>query len=207
MNHIYFLDLPVVPAELFESLIDVFYRIPMQEQSRRWLHDFQNRELVIAAQEYGNINADLSQDIQQQLRRIYEPFFPNESIEFIVGKFSNTVGLPSVCPPHCDRRRKIAVNYILQTGGPNVRTKFYHEQRSQDDLSAAENRYWKDLTPKGEVVLPPKKWHAYDVQQFHAVENIETDRFLLSIVLSTTNPDIENFLSVYQNLICQTLEI
>ena len=56
------------------------------------------------------------------------------------------------------------------------------------------------------MIIPEEQWHQYDVQRFHSVENIETERYLLSILLSN-NPNSEEFIKDYQNLIIENRTI
>ena len=207
MSSICFLDLPMMPAEIHDCLVDVCDKIPLREESRLWLQDFHKQELTVAAQEYGlYANTGVPSAVQDRLRDLYQRFFDSEILDFVFGKFCSVAGTSSSVPPHCDRGRKIAINYVLRTGGSHVQTRFYHEKRSEPDLHSAENRYWKDLVVKGEIQLPAKQWHVFDVQQFHSVENIQSDRFLCSIVLKS-NPDLQQFRKKYEKLISRTLDV
>jgi hypothetical protein len=170
----------------------------LNEQSRQWVHEFHHGELVVAGHEYGTTVLD--EWYVKDLELIYKDFFPNEELYFVTGRISNVVGQKSTSPPHCDRKRKLAINYVLKTGGQQVSTCFYKERRSTPTLEAAENRYYKDLTVDVEEIIPEKTWHCFDVQTFHSVNDVETDRFLFSIILNTTNPSIEEFSLKYKNL-------
>ena len=198
MAKIFYLNLPQIPDKIYNKLVEICYSTVLSEQSRLWVHDFHRGELVVAGHEYGTILLDDS--LAEDLNSIYKDFFPDEELFFVTGRISNVVGQKSMSPPHCDRKRKLAINYLLKTGGQQVSTCFYNERRSTPTLEAAENRYYKDLTVDFQEIIPEKTWHCYDVQTFHSVNDIETDRFLFSIILRTTNPSIEEFSLKYKNL-------
>ena len=198
MAKVFYLNLPQLPEELYNKLVETCYSMPLNEQSRQWVHDVHCGELVVAANEYGTVTLDNS--LTKDLELIYKDFFPGEKLFFITGRISNIVGQKSMVPPHCDRKRKLAINYLLKAGGQQVSTCFYKEQRSTPTLEAAENRYYKDLTVDFEEVIPERTWHCFDAQTFHGVNDVETDRFLFSIILKTTNPSIEEFSLKYKNL-------
>ena len=198
MAKVFYLNLPQLPQELYIKLVETCYSMTLNEQSRQWVHEFHQDELVVAGHEYGTVVLDES--LVKDLELIYKDFFPGEELLFVTGRISNVVGQKSMSPPHCDRKRKLAINYLLKTGGQQVSTCFYKERRSTPTLETAENRYYKDLTVDFEEVIPERTWHYFDVQTFHSVNDVETDRFLFSIILKTTNPSIEEFSLKYKNL-------
>jgi hypothetical protein len=67
---------------------------------------------------------------------------------------------------HKDVGRKIIYNYILETGGENVYTTFYDEDKKSEMFS---------------INIPEQQWHLLDVSFFHGVSGIENDRYAISI--------------------------
>jgi hypothetical protein len=198
MAKVFYLNLPQLPEDLYNKLVEACYTMTSNEQKRQWLQEFHQDELVVAGHEYGTVVLD--DLLVKDLDLLYKDYFPGEELLFTTGRISNVVGQKSISPPHCDRKRKLAINYLLKTGGQQVSTCFYKERRSTPTIEAAENRYYKDLTVDFKEIIPERTWHCFDVQTFHSVNDVETDRFLFSIILRTTNPSIEEFSLRYTNL-------
>lgn len=66
---------------------------------------------------------------------------------------------------HKDRGRNVAFNYLLDTGGPDVRTNVYDESK-QLVFSEA---------------IPERTWHRLKTDVFHDVRGMVSDRVALSI--------------------------
>ena len=73
---------------------------------------------------------------------------------------------------HKDVNREIVYNYIINTGGNDVRTVWFDEDKVTEILS---------------VEIPKHTWHEMDVTKFHTVENINNTRIALTIFQSTEN--------------------
>lgn len=67
---------------------------------------------------------------------------------------------------HKDVGRKIIYNYLLDTGGPDVYTNFYNEDKETELFS---------------VKIPVRTWHKMDVSYYHNVIGIESPRIAISI--------------------------
>ncbi len=67
---------------------------------------------------------------------------------------------------HKDVGRKIIYNYILDTGGSDVHTNFYAEDK---------------ITELFSIKIPSHTWHKMDVSFFHNVVGIEKPRVAISI--------------------------
>lgn len=67
---------------------------------------------------------------------------------------------------HKDTGRKIIYNYLLDTGGDNVYTNFYDENKTTEVFS---------------VKIPSQTWHRLDVSYYHNVINIQKPRIAISI--------------------------
>lgn len=194
-----YLNLPPLPAELELTIQEFAKQIPPDEPGRTWIEDFHNNQIKAVSHVYGRGNTFFPDIIQHQLNQLYSSYF-NESVTGIVGKLDNTQHYASACsPPHCDRGRYVAINYLLQAGGSNVKTCFYKQQRGSDDLTCAANLQINNLDFDTEFCVPEQRWHAYNVQYYHSVENIETTRLMLSLVLKS-NPTVSVFKQKYFNL-------
>jgi hypothetical protein len=200
MSNIFYLNLPAVPDKLADRLIAGCKLIEInQERLNRCKNRF-TYPAPVAAQEYGNENGVMSQDLIEELRSLYGKLFKGGIIS-VYGLAKNVAGLPSLTPPHTDRSRRVAINYLLQTGGTNVTTTFYAERNSDDaDLSVSRHLPYEQATVESKVILLEKKWHCFNAQQLHSVENIETERYYLSLVLIHNN-SYEDFINYYSHLL------
>ena len=195
-----YLDLPPLPVELERTIAEFASAIPPDEDGRLWIENFHDNQVQAVSHVYGRGNTFLSDAIQQQLNDLYSSYF-GESVTGIVGKLDNTQHYTSACsPPHCDRYRYVAINYLLQAGGSNVMTCFYKQHRGSDDLTSADNIQYTKLDLHAEVCVPEQSWHAYNVQYYHSVENIESTRLMFSLVLDS-NPTASMFKIKYINLL------
>jgi hypothetical protein len=201
MSKVFYLNLPKLPNDLSNHLINLCQNIPLQESSRQWLHNFQQGQLTIAGNEYATQNTTIDKEATEKLEEYFTNFFPGKELKFRLGRISNiTPGSTSVMPPHCDRKRQTAINYLLKNGGDKVYTCFYKENRMSSDLDFGENKFYKEVTLDSKFKFPEQTWHVYNVQKYHSVENVEGDRFLLSIILGD-NPEFEDFCSCYKDLL------
>lgn len=199
IREIEFLNLPKLPIDVKTDLLDHYQQIFIDLSKIKWMNRFHEHSISIAAQEAGNENTKMPKKLREKILSIYQPFF-SDPIDIFTTRTKNLLNVASCTPPHCDRLRKLAINYIVRTGGNAVNLTLYNENRKNNDLTAAENCKYSEVTIKNSVVLPEERWHCYGVQRFHSVENIETERYLLSILLMN-NPDFEEFTKNYRHLI------
>jgi hypothetical protein len=90
--------------------------------------------------------------------------------------------------PHCDKR-KWAINYIIETGGPAVTTTFYHQPNfSVLRDPATRVPVGTELKMIKQVIIEPNKWHILNTNVLHGVENVETQRQAITIGLNTDFP-------------------
>lgn len=198
MNNILYLDIPILPAELEKEIIQFGDQLIATVDP--WVENFYQHKIRVAAHHYGKPDTFLNQDIMDKLKKIYGPYFGNDFVAFI-GKLENTYKTGLVeNPPHCDKFRYISINYLLGLGGNNVLTCFYNESRKSKLMDKGENAKHEDLTLNYKIRLPKSTWHSFNVQCFHSVENIETSRLILSLVL-LDNPDFNTFKEKYKNII------
>lgn len=199
MKKLYYLNLPLIPDDLKDTLIRAADSIPPDEPGRQWVEHFHNNQVRAASHVYGRDNTILPQEIQNKIQQIYGPYFNNTKIIGMVGKFENTYGDGVVeCPPHCDRWRNFSINYLLKSGGSDVQTVFYNEYRQIKPMSEAENGLHKNLTIDFKICIPEEVWHSYDVQNYHSVENLENSRLMFSLVL-VNNPTFKEFKEQFES--------
>jgi hypothetical protein len=199
-NLLVYLNLPPLSTEISDQLTKFAMAIPPDSEGQKWLEEFHSNEIHSISVAYGRV--PIPDQLQQEIRNIYSVFF-GEEVKAVVANLSNTYGdRLAESPPHCDRARKVSINYILQTGGDNVRTCFFNEKRKGTDLTAAENLTYDQLTRNFDVCLPYNTWHSFDVQTYHSVENIESTRVLFSLILPS-NPDFITFKEKYKDIIIQ----
>ncbi|CAB4133274.1 hypothetical protein UFOVP257_110 [uncultured Caudovirales phage] len=199
-SSIKFLSIPSLPTDLLYDIITVADKLELDLDGQKWMTEFHENQIQIVSQVYGRSNTILPAFMQQQIEDIYKPFF-NQPITGVVGKLTNIHGVGySQSPPHCDRQRNIAINFIMRAGGDNVLTCYYKNKRKSNLLSESENSKHKDVELDFKVRLPEKHWHAYDVQNYHSVENITGSRLIFSLLLES-NPTFEEFTKEYSNLL------
>jgi hypothetical protein len=90
--------------------------------------------------------------------------------------------------PHCDKRRW-ALNYVYEIGGPNVTTTLYRE-RGHDLIrqSGCRLTHFDALVPIESVVVEPRRWHILNTNVLHGVTNVETTRKAVTIGINIDNP-------------------
>ena len=195
-----YLDLPTLPVELENSIVEFALAIPPDEDGRRWIEDFHYNKLQAVSVVFGRSNTFLPDNIQQQLNNIYSKYL-NEPVKGVVGNLNNTQQYPYACSaPHCDRYRYVSFNYLLRAGGEHVITRFYKQQRGSDDLTSAANLQIDKLEFDTEFCVSERQWHSYNTQYYHSVENIQTVRLML-VLFPESNPTVSLFKQKYSGLI------
>ena len=200
-----YLGLPKLPNKLKTKIIKLAKDIELDESARIWTENFHKNTIRAVSHVYGRGATILTNDMLEEVNAVYSPYF-NERIFATVGKLENTYtdGLPAESPPHCDRQRQMSINYLLTTGGDDVRTCFFKNPRHTYNLAQAENDLYENLELDFKITIPAEHWHSYNVQYYHSVENIYSQRLIFSIVLES-NPDFDTFKQKYQNLILEPL--
>jgi hypothetical protein len=182
MTPIVFLDIPPIPFELQTVLLDLCKKITFNQERLNRIAEMYPSSYVLAPQEYDNEQVpEIPREVFTEFRRIYRDVFQG-GVKVILGAATSLSGEPSVTPPHCDRWRRNAINYLLELGGNNVITTIYHEARRDHDLSNGENLTFEEVTPAYQTILPAKQWHAFDPQRYHSVQNIVGPRYYVSLL-------------------------
>lgn len=88
--------------------------------------------------------------------------------------------------PHIDEIRSGGLNYILQTGGPTVKTKFYKPKNEYSNLKATPQTafLYETIEEIYSETLPLNKWHVLDVTQIHSVNDLVASSSRVSISIS-----------------------
>lgn len=137
-----YLDLPSIPDEWLPSLEQIKQLPPysppeLEERNLYYLRQLKDMRII----------------------ELLNPYFDFDITERIFYQYIGAeLGI------HTDYGRKTAVNYIINTGGENVVTKWFSD---------------------GEVIhqeiVVAKRWHKIMVDVKHCVENITSDRYAISI--------------------------
>ena len=137
-----YLDLPTIPDEWLPSL-DQIKQMPLR--SSVWFEEH-NRFFLRKLSE-------------KRIIDLLQPYFDYDITENIFYQYiGSELGI------HTDIGRKTAINYIINTGGENVVTKWFSGEE----------------VIRQEIILD-KRWHKIHVGINHCVENITSDRYGISI--------------------------
>lgn len=112
--------------------------------------------------EFGNL---FSEDFKGQLLQ-----FKNLNPSFSTASY----------PPHTDVGKALNINYVLDTGGPNVKTVFYDTPQFADTLDGITQPH-QNLTTHTILHTEPNHWYMLDVKKLHSVESIDTCRTVLCL--------------------------
>jgi hypothetical protein len=69
-------------------------------------------------------------------------------------------------PIHIDIDREVCYNYIIDTGGDNVKTRWYDDSQTTEIHS---------------VVVPERVWHKLDVSKPHDISEVSRPRFSITV--------------------------
>lgn len=200
-----YINLPHPTPEMLDAVRRVSEQMSLEPEVKEYLNNFYDRKYNIADfVTYNGVRnsnkAFIDLGIVKQIKELYEP---------IIGEIHPTVSKQvNVNPttlatvgPHCDRKRLVGVNYILDLGGDDVITKVYNETRK--DLSKisedAENDLFENVTLAAEYKLPKNKWICFNPQRYHSVDNIENTRLMLFLLIDRMN--YEDFINEYNHLL------
>lgn len=111
----------------------------------------------------------------------------------------NKRDIPAIFPPHTDRDRNLAINYVFAEGGDNVITSTFKGPKF-DDISVSRYYHEDNLEIDSATVIPLNTWYVFDAQQPHSVKNIESTRIVL-VSRSKDNMLLEDFVTRYPHLL------
>ena len=202
MKNFFYLNLPKLPLDLENQLVELCQSVKISTERHARAQARFEYSMPVLAQEYGNENTCLPADLNQDLEKVYNDFFAG-GVKLYYGIAKNLSSSTAVTPPHTDRLRQVAINYLLKTGGNNVITTLYNERNHSDtDLSQSNYLPYSALSIDFQTVIKEKSWHCFDAQKFHGVANVETERYYFSLVL-INNITYENFVTQYSHLLIQ----
>lgn len=118
--------------------------------------------------------------------QVYQPFF-EEKVQPVLINLINTDTTMAFYPPHVDQKRLTSLNFYIESGGDNVTTTVYKEEGNFDLLGSSKN--YNEVTVDNTYQFNDQAWYLLDVNRYHSVENIMTNRsiFCLSFADLTTN--------------------
>lgn len=184
---IFKLNLPPLPLELISRIRLISNLTAHNNDSRVWLNEFHDNKVNSANHSFELTPDDINNDINQ----IYKSYF-GEDMFSIIGVIRNVTDRPACLPPHCDRYRNVAINFLIDEGGSNVSTCFY-DYTKNPTITLAENVKHDNINLIDTQFFKSGNWYAHNVQQCHSVENIETTRIFLGVVLKS-NPSIDSIM-------------
>ena len=123
--------------------------------------------------------------ITEIAEREFNHFFPGENFNYSCSVIKNTnPGVPTCLPPHSDKGRLCGLHFVVDSGGPNVRTVFYDQYRPytiEDNSTPPRYLPYRELKIKDIYAINDPKWTCIDTVQYHSVEHIDHDRILFAI--------------------------
>ena len=134
--------------------------------------------------------------VRKEFQNIFDEDFVVQLLRF--RNFSENGS--SVYPPHTDVGKLLNLNYVIDTGGDNVRTIFYNKEEDGPDKLLGQVEHYENLTPVNHFVAHAKEWHAIDVKRFHSLDNIVGTRTILCLGFKSIS--FNDFKSKYSKLIC-----
>ncbi len=130
----------------------------------------------------------LSGPIYLEIVKEFYPYIKNKFYASI-SIFKNTdINNLAYLPPHIDATRTLGLNYIISEGGNNTLTSMY--KMSSPKLTKKVDIQmipYNDLELSFSVKTIKGNWYATDIQNYHSVDNIETQRLILSIYFDNIN--------------------
>lgn len=200
-------NFPQIPSELLELSTPPVITKDNKDIGYGIKHTKENR--LLQACGYGN-SLSTHKPLLDWMRKNRVPGIKTE-ISFQT-QLADKQGTPTTHIVHSDIRRVLALNYILDTGGPDVVTSWYQERNMP--LRRSKSTGWKqadtgkieysNLEVLESVKLEKNKWYLIATDILHDVDNITRDRS--SITISFDNHAVLQVLKKL-NLLTFTKEI
>lgn len=197
----YQLDLPPPDPEIIKYCCDEVLDTLSHLNNGTWPAQYNSTDIPSDAAPVASVihpfgpDSRIFKHINLQYRRYFSKpvrpaiiMFSNKSKEH---KYASLV-------PHCDVNRTFSLNYVIEPGGENVTTSFYKESREDPDLSVIQFKHPSELTLDKTYVCPKNGWTMLDVQRYHGVDNIETNRIVF-MMMSLDNFD-RSVTEIYKEL-------
>lgn len=177
------LNLPDPSPELIRQFRDAAAQVYLDPDNKRWLDEFYDNQINSALHRFCPLP-----ELDQALRDQYQTYFPKHRIDCWAGIMRPANNEPACLPPHVDRGRTLAINYVVDHGGDLVSTLLYDQILDVTDQST-NLRY--DQVQVVEHHVLGQGWMAYNVNRCHSVERIQGTRLIMIIRLDTPNKDYD----------------
>ena len=190
------LNLPKPSDELLSVVTSYIDTLQINNDAKKYYDDTQSGKINCID---GQIFSCPSSIYIQMFREFY-PYI-KEKFNTSIGIFKNTdTNNLSYLPPHIDAIRTLGLNYIISEGGVNTLTTMY-KMDSPKSTKARDIQMipYEELDLSFSVKTIKDNWYATDIQNYHSVDNIETQRTILSISFNHIN--YSYFKKKYSNLI------
>ena len=173
------LDFPPLPSELVQQALSI-----TADPSKSYLHIPPDTETLDNNNGSGSIynryqvSSEIFDWVTENIPLSYRPQ------DFKIGiQVFRPLGDLGMYDPHTDGHRgPYVLNYLIDPGGDNVLTKWYHEEGY--DLIRPKGvllKTFKNLTEVHSECIPQGSWFCLYARVVHAVINIERPRIALSI--------------------------
>jgi len=193
---IHVLNLPKPSSDLVKLVISAADNRPINHNGKLWHQAIQGSDLNCAAGEFF-----IDYEVMQLAKKEFSSFI---NVEFMamVGVIRNVDRTSVACyPPHVDNGRTIAINNYIKLGGNDVKTVIYDKSypmhmRPNDRANVLT---YAELNKIEEYTLNSDAWYILDTTQYHSVENIESDRIILT--LSIKDRDFDDAIDIFSEII------
>jgi len=174
------ISLPALPEDLTNRLIDhanaSFYDEGIQQLWRTtraypFTEDTIKKFNIVERVSY-NIETYLD-----ELKEIIQPHLPIEAIWALFVMKNNDLGRKAIFPAHTDRKRGVALSYVLQTGGTHTQVHFH------TDAPVIQNTFFNEIESPIVQTFDTHAgaWYALSATDVHSVTGIEDTRILFTL--------------------------
>ena len=187
-------DLPMLPKELTEELVqsvltlfeqvkeNVIYYRNFEREDASSLNYIDEKDIQIYEKSGGVTALPMPRELEDRVKKFYKQTNHTITNLFDYYGFLIVEGGP-YCVPHIDDvvRRKNGFQYLLKSGGKEVKTVWYEpkdtfkNQKLKDYCAVPYNK----LDIVDEKYLEENKWYWMKFDTIHSVENQESIRFFL----------------------------
>jgi hypothetical protein len=193
-------DFPIVPKHIVDKVLDIALNVNFLENDFNLTTD---SNLLESIKEFTpNFNDNLLGVAFNQAQQYYKEKIASFAFvnppEELTKWVKENITLPyrgvniqvmsggEFVAPHIDEIRKGGLNYIIQTGGPDVKTKLYKPKLEYANLKVTPQTVflYDTIDEVYSETLSINKWHILDVTQIHSVNNLDPLGVRISISVS-----------------------
>jgi hypothetical protein len=163
-------QLPAIPAEFLD------YKL----EAETYITSVPGRQVIRNNETY-SAGVYIGQHVTDQLESWIKTHVIKEWTNLGYSKIS-----PPCLGPHLDRTRFYTLQYIIDTGGPEVATVFYRPCTEKLQMESGPGLYFNNysqLEPFETFYARPGEWYLIDGRQIHSVENIQSTRIAVQVGL------------------------